>query len=141
MLYQWDWELISNLESIYTSWEDESKAKAAWAAVAKMSSDLKSMAMDIGWVGSNGGTRRSSSYWQWVPVTIKWANLVKELWLDGYTPDDVGYKVTSHKVKVDFSIWKDINRNVKWPKTQAVSTKKQLSNIEQKTTKALEAES
>jgi hypothetical protein len=141
MLYQWDWELISNLESIITSWEDEEKTKSAQASAAKMSSDLKSMAMDIGWVGSNGWTRRSSSYGQWVPVTIKWASLVKELWLKWYTPLDINYVVQSHQSKADFSIGKDINRNVKWPKTQAVSSKKQLSDIEKKTKKALEAES
>lgn len=141
MLYQWDWELISNLESIYTSWEDESKTKAAWVAAAKMSSDLKSMAMDIGWVGSNGGTRRSSSYWQWVPVTIKWANLVKELWLDGYTPEVNNLKLDSYKPHSDFSISKDTKRKIKTTTTQTVSSKKQLSDIEKKTQKALEAES
>jgi hypothetical protein len=39
------------------------------------------------------------------------------------------------------SLAKDINRTVKGPKTESVSTKKQLSNLEKKTTRALEAES
>jgi hypothetical protein len=49
--------------------------------------------------------------------------------------------VFKHTPTVDFSIAKDVRRNVKTTKTQTVSNKKQLSNIETKTTKALEAES
>lgn len=48
--------------------------------------------------------------------------------------------VTQYKPHSNFEISKDVSRWVKKTKTQAVSTKKQLSNIEAKTEKALTAE-
>lgn len=138
MLYQWDWMVISNLESIQSSWKGSS-----WStkAASTFSSALKDLASKIWWGSSSRWTWSTWSYKQRVPIVIKWADLVKDLWLNWYTPTGSSIKVTSHKPSVDLSIGKDINRNVKWPITQTISTKKQLSNIEAKTTKALEAES
>lgn len=76
-----------------------------------------------------------------MPVTIKWASLVKELWLKWYTPEVNNLKVDSYKPHSDFSISKDTKRKIKTTTTQTVSSKKQLSDIEKKTQKALEAES
>jgi hypothetical protein len=39
------------------------------------------------------------------------------------------------------SLAKDVNRNVKTTKSQQISNKKQLSKLEEKATKAIEAES
>lgn len=77
-----------------------------------------------------------------MPVTVKWADLVKDLWLKWYTPE-----ITSraqfkwYKPHANFSIWKDINRKVKKTQTQQISSKKQLSKAEEKVTKATQAES
>ena len=79
--------------------------------------------------------------WKRVPVVIKWADLVKQLWLKWYAPTNVNEVVLKHTPTVDFSIQKDVNRNVKTKWTQTISNKKQLSNIETKTIKAIEAES
>lgn len=139
MLYQWDGMTISNLESMQSSWT----GSKSWAKSANsLSSAFKQLANEIWWDwGSNGRWTWSMwSYKEWVPVTIQWANLVKELWLKWYTPQVDNLKVQSYKPHIDLSTAKDINRNVKWPKTETISTKKQLSNIESKTIKALEAE-
>ena len=53
---------------------------------------------------------------------------------------NVKAEVIWYKPHSDFSIWKDINREVKWPKTQQIQKKKQLSKLESDTTKALWAE-
>ena len=138
LLYQWDWMVISNLESMQSSWKSSSWS---WSAASKLSSSLKKLATSIWWSPKTRGTWGSNSYKQWVPVVIKWASLVKELWLKGYTPSVTSMSFKWYKPHVSFEIWKDINRNVKTTKTQTVSTSKQLSNIEKKTTQALEAES
>ena len=139
MLYQWDWALLSTLESMQSSWKGSSgTAKKSKA----MSNELKKLANSIG--NNEWWARWTWSIWstkQWVPVIIKWANLVKELWLKGYTPNKVSLEFSKYKPHVDLSIWKDINRKVKWPKTQQISNKKQLSKIEDKVEKAIEAES
>jgi hypothetical protein len=62
-------------------------------------------------------------------------------WAKWYTPQSSSEAIQAYKAHADFSLKKDINREVKWPKTQTISSKKQLSNLESKTTKALEAES
>ena len=138
MLYQWDWMAISNLESIQTSWKGSS-----WSTKAgtNFSSALKNLASKIWWGTGNRWTWSTWSYKQRIPVVIKWANLIKDLWLKWYTPVSSKLKITTHKASVDLSLNKDINRKVKAQKTEQVSTKKQLSNIEKKTQKALEAES
>jgi hypothetical protein len=139
MLYQWDWMAISNLESMQTSWKSSSWS---WKAASSFSSALKNLASKLwGSWRSNWWAWGTTSYKQWVPVTIKGASLVKDLWLKGYTPEVSKISISKYKPHLDLSLAKDINRNVKATKTQQVSTKKQLSNIEKKTSKALEAES
>ena len=138
MLYQWDWMLISNLESMQSSWESSSWK---WSAASEFSSALKNLASKIWWEWNNWWTSSVWSQKEWVPFTIKGSSLIRELWLKWYTPEVKSLKVDAYKPHADFSLKKDINRNVKAWKTEQVSTKKQLSNIEKKTTKALEAES
>ena len=137
MLYQRDWMVISNLESIQTSWKGSSSSTKAgnW-----FSSALKNLASKLWGSSSSRWVRSTANNKQRVPVVIKWSDLVKELWLKGYTPSSIKVKINSIEPDVDLSIAKDVNRKVSWPKTEAISTKKQLSNIEQKVTKALEAE-
>lgn len=137
MLYQRDWMVISNLESIQTSWKGSSSSTKAgnW-----FSSALKNLASKLWGSSSSRWVRSTANNKQRVPIVIKWSDLVKELWLKGYTPSSIKVKINSIKPDVDLSIAKDVNRKVSWPKTEAISTKKQLSNIEQKVTKALEAE-
>ena len=138
MLYQWDWMTISNLESMQSSWTSSSWK---WRAASDFSSALKNLASKI---GGNWGNSWPSSTWaqkDWVPFTIKGANLVKELWLKWYTPTVSSIKVEAYKPHIDLSLKKDINRNINGPKTQQISSKKQLSKIESSVQKALEAES
>ena len=138
MLYQWDWALLSTLESMQTSWKGSS-----WTAkkTKATSSELKKLAASLGNEWWARGTWTVWSTKSWVPVVIKWADLVKELWLKGYTPNSVSLSVKAYKPKIDLSVAKDVNRKVKWPKTQQISNKKQLSKLEDKVTKAIEAES
>ena len=141
MIYKRDWQVISNLESIVTSWKAslEETKKGRW-----LSADFKKLAMNFwntwSWT-TETGKRAWQGYWQWVPVKIQWADLVKDLWLKGYSPLDIKYTVFKYNPHADFSLNKDVNRKVSWPKTEQVSSKKQLSNIEKKTKKALTAES
>lgn len=140
MLYQRDGQLISNLESIQSSWKGSSWTSSA---AKKLSSAFKKLANSIWWDNyswyQHWGT---NSYKQWVPIKVSWANLAKDLWLKWYSPSytTIGQNIKSYKPHVDFSINKDINRKIKTTKTQAISSKKQLSKIEEKVEKALEAE-
>lgn len=139
MLYQWDWMTISNLESMQSSWKSSSWS---WKAAASFSSALKNLASKLwGSWKSNWWAWGTTSYKQWVPVTIKGANLVKDLWLKGYTPTVSKISISKYKPHLDLSLAKDINRNVKTTKSQQISNKKQLSKLEEKATKAIEAES
>lgn len=141
MIYKRDWQVISNLESLQSSWTG---SKASTAKGRKLSNNLKSISLSNwskwGWT-TKTGRKAWHGYWERVPVVIKWADLVKQLWLKGYSPLNVKESVFKYTPHADFSLRKDINRNVKGPTTETISTKKQLSNIESKTTKALEAES
>jgi hypothetical protein len=142
MLYKRDWEVISNLESIQTSWDEDAASAAKWARW--LSNEFKNTMMRF-WSTWWWTTTVWKKAWMWylqrVPVKIQWADLVKDLWLKWYSPLNVKETVLKYTPHVDLSLKKDINRNVKAWKTEQVSTKKQLSNIEKKTTKALEAES
>lgn len=150
MLYKRDGQIISNMEELVSRNEDNidriSKATKKWSGASRA---IKNAAMKLSWTSGSWtwnwsyrtGQRAWQGYWQRVPVKIKWADLVKELWLKGYNPTNVNEIVFKYTPTADFSLSKDINRKVKTTKTQTVSSKKQLSNIESKTTKALEAES
>ena len=141
MIYKWDGQVISNLESLQSSWTG---SKASTAKGRKLSNNLKSISLSNwskwGWT-TKTGKRAWHGYWERVPVVIKWADLVKQLWLKGYSPLNVKKTIFEYTPHADFSLRKDVNRNVKGPTTETISTKKQLSNLESKTTKALEAES
>ena len=145
MLHKRDSQIISNIDSIITSWDKDSSWVKSWRAASKA---LKNYAAKLSWI-SWDGIWTTYRKWQraWVgnakrvPVRLQWADLVKQLWLKWYNPTNVNEVVFKHTPTVDFSIKKDVNRKVKTKPTQTVSTKKQLSNIETKTTKALEAES
>lgn len=141
MLHQWDWQLISNLESIISSW-DKSASNARWKA-EKLSNSFKNIQLWLWWTNYSKTKYKTNknNYWDWVPVTIKWASLVKELWLKGYTPEKVKLSIDAYKPHIDLSIKKDTSRKIKTTKTQEVSSKKQLSKIEAKVEKAIEAES
>lgn len=149
MLYKWDGQIISNMEDLVTRNEENTKAISGalkkWSAASKA---LKNMAVNISWISGNWigwgkyvtGQRAWQGYWQRVPVKIKWADLVKELKMKWYNPTNVVDMVFKYTPHADFSLAKDVNRNVKWPKTETVSKKKQLSKLETDAEKALEAE-
>ena len=141
MIYKWDGQVISNLESLQSSWAG---SKASTANGRKLSSNLKSISLSNwskwGWT-TKTGKKAWHGYWERVPVVIKWADLVKQLWLKGYSPLNVKKTVFEYTPHADFSLRKDINRNVKGPKTETISKKKQLSNLETNIEKAIEAES
>lgn len=141
MIYKRDWQVISNLESLQASWDG---SKSSTKKAKDVSWAFKDLAMNYwntwGWT-TDVWKRAGQGYWQWVPVQIQWSNLVDELWLKGYAPKNVTKLVFAYKPHADFSVAKDVNRKVNWPKTQAVSKKKQLSKLESDVEKALEAES
>ena len=140
IIYQWDGETISTLESLVSSWKSANSGSGkTWKA---LSSAFKETALKVWWSNySRWNWWTSSSYKQFAPVQIKWASLVKELWVKWYSPNTAKLSFESFKPKLDLSLNKDINRKVKTTKTQTVSSKKQLSDIEKKATKAIEAES
>ena len=150
MLYKWDGQIISNMEELITRNEDAteaiSKATKKWSWASKA---LKNIATNFSWISGswvgNGkrttGQRAWQGYWEWVPVKVKWADLVKELWLKWYNPTNVNEIVFKYTPTLDLNLSKDINRSVKTTKSQTVSSKKQLSKLEEKATKAIEAES
>lgn len=86
------------------------------------------------------GSRHKYNY-NFVPVKFDWAKLLKATGSRWYSPRTASIAIDSYKPHSDFSISKDTKRKIKTTTTQTVSSKKQLSNIEKKTQKALEAES
>lgn len=149
MLYNWDAQVISNYDSIVSSWNKD--AEKLWKAASWLSKWLKNYMAKLWWLWWENlwwwWSSRWRSVWTWykqfVPVKIKWADLVKELWLKWYSPStkEIKSQIFWFKPTLDLSLAKDINRKVKNTKTQTIANKKQLSNIETKTEKALEAES
>lgn len=130
------WDLL-----IYDNEKDNSKS---WRSKSiKISGMAKDLLWKLGkstWNGDWVGWWKQYNY-NIVPVKLDWAKLIKATWGKWYTPKTASAAFEWYRPHVSFEIWKDINRNVKTTKTQTVSTSKQLSNIEKKTTKALEAES
>ena len=142
ILYQWDWDTLSNLWDMQAKWEQWSWWKNWWTEKAlKLSSNLKSMIEKIWWKNYWWNT---SGWWetykQWVPVKIAWASLVRELWLKGYVPDMDKIKIVWYTPQADFSIGKDVTRKVSNKGTQQISSSKTLSKIEGKIEKASEGE-
>ena len=140
IIYQWDGETISTLESLVSSWKSANSGSGkTWKA---LSSAFKETALKVWWSNySRWNWWTSSSYKQFAPMQIKWASLVKELWVKWYSPNVAKLSFDSFKPTLDLSLKKDINRKVKTTKSQEVSNKKQLSKLEEKATKAIEAES
>lgn len=125
--------------------DNETTKSSSWRKAALNASDLTRWILNNLSKASGG----SSNIWpkkynyNFVPVKLDWAKLLKAVWWQWYT---WGWaprlaNIQAYKPHIDLSLAKDINRNVKWPKTQQISNKKQLSNLESKVTKALEAES
>jgi len=76
-----------------------------------------------------------STYKQWVPVEISWAELVRELWVKWYTPTQDKISLKWWKPTVDFWISKDVKRKTKNPSTKITSSKT-LTKLEDKAEKA-----
>lgn len=121
---------------------------------ANNSKSWRSSSVKISWMAKNllASLGKSTGTWNWVwgwksynynivPVKLDWAKLIKATWGKWYTPKTATAAFESYTPHVDFSVAKDINRQVKWPTTQQISNKKQLSKLESSATKALEAES
>lgn len=139
MLYQRDWTVISNLESIQSSWSKSSSS--AWWRAAKLSNEMKKLSLSYWWDWYKRTYHwRAGEYKQWVPVKVQWASLVKELWVKWYVPGNMKAAFKWFSPNLDLSISKDIKRKIKTTKSQAVSSKKQISKITEKTTKATEVE-
>lgn len=130
------WDLLT--------YENEKNNSKSWRSKSiKISGMAKDLLWKLGkstWNGDWVGWWKQYNY-NIVPVKLDWAKLIKATWGKWYTPKTASAAFEWYRPHVSFEIWKDINRNVKTTKTQTVSTSKQLSNIEKKTTKALEAES
>lgn len=135
ILYRWDWDTISSMLSMQAKWSEWSWS---WTKTAlKLSSNLKKAMQKIAWENYWGNSTWGwASYKQWVPVEISWADLVKELWVKGYTPSLSKLKLQWWKPTVDFWVGKDINRKVKSTQTNKPSTSKSITKIEGKIEKA-----
>lgn len=94
------------------------------------------------WWSWNWWTTPKTYTFKVTPVELNWSKLLEITWGKGYTPKTYSMwdYVTQYKPHSNFEISKDVSRWVKKTSSQAVSTKKQLSNIEAKTEKALTAE-
>ena len=134
ILYRWDWDTISNMLSMQAKWSEWS---SSWTKKAiKLSSDLKKAMQKIAWENYWGNsTWWGSTYKQWVPVEISWAELVRELWVKWYTPTQDKISLKWWKPTVDFSISKDVKRKTKNPSTKITSSKT-LTKLEDKAEKA-----
>lgn len=135
--YIWDKLVADNEMAGSKSW------RSAAVRVSTRAKNLLWKLWSAAWWSST-----SWSVWGWkkynynfVPVKLDWAKLLKATWGKWYTPITSSAAINTYKAHADFGTPKDINRKIKTKWTQTVSTKKQLSNIETKTTKALEAES
>ena len=135
--YIWDKLVADNEMAGSKSW------RSAAVRVSTRAKNLLWKLWSAAWWSST-----SWSVWWWkkynynfVPVKLDWAKLLKATWGKWYTPITSSAAIKAYKAHADFSAPKDVNRKVKTTKTQTISSKKQLSNIETKTTKALEAES
>ena len=134
ILYRWDWDTISNMLSMQAKWSEWS---SSWTKKAiKLSSDLKKAMQKIAWENYWGNsTWWGSTYKQWVPVEISWAELVRELWVKWYTPTQDKISLKWWKPTVDFWISKDVKRKTKNPSTKITSSKT-LTKLEDKAEKA-----
>ena len=130
-----------------------------WDDLTRISEMNKSSSWRKSWISISNKAKNllwklwsSTGSWRWVggwktynynyvPVRLEGSKLLKATGSVWYNPKSASIAIMQYKPHIDLSIWKDINRNIKTTKTQAISTKKQLSDIEKKTTKALTAES
>lgn len=123
--------------------DNETSNSSSWRKnalnAAKLASWLLEKLSKASW-GSSKVWPKTYNY-NYVPVKLDWAKLLRATGWRWYSGTTAWFNVIPYKHHTDLSLKKDINRNVKWPKTQALSNKKQLSNLEKKATEALEAES
>lgn len=138
--YIWDKLVADNEMANSSSW------RGAWVRIWNAAKNLIWKLWNFTWWSVWWGAwwsawRRRSYDYNFVPVRLDWARLLKMTWWKWYTPVVPGTKFQWFKPTLDLSLSKDIKRKVKNTKTQTISNKKQLSNIETKTEKALEAES
>lgn len=130
-----------------------------WDDLTRVSEMNKSSSWRSSWISISNKAKNllwklwsSTGSWRWVwgwktynynyvPVRLEGSKLLKATGSVWYNPISASIAIAQYKPHIDLSIWKDINRNIKTTKTQPISTKKQLSDIEKKTTKALTAES
>ncbi len=143
MLHDWDMDTLNNLEQMQMNWEWW--WEWWWISKAiKLSSALKSMRLPTsGWSWTTWTSRTRIRSWKFVPTQIKGSELIRDLWLSWYAPKDVKkIALQWYNPSVSFKINKDTTRNKPTRKsTQAISTSKQLSKLEDKTIKAITAES
>ena len=113
--------------------------RSNWISISNKAKNLLGKLGKSNW-SWNGVGWKSYNY-NFVPVKLDGAKLLKATGSKWYSPKTAGVAIQSYKPHIDLSIWKDINRSIKTTKTQQISNKKQLSKLEQKATKAIEAES
>lgn len=123
--------------------DNETSNSSSWRKsalnAAKLASWLLEKLSKASW-GSSKIWPKTYNY-NYVPVKLDWAKLLRATGWRWYSGTTAWFNVIPYKHHTDLSLKKDVNRNVKWPKTQALSNKKQLSSLEKKATEALEAES
>ena len=122
--------------------DNEMNNSSSWRKAAKSASDkIKAVIVDLAKAAWDTGKIWVKRYnYNFTPVQLNWSKLLNIVWWKWYSPETPSLVVSKYTPHADFSVAKDINRSVKWPKTETISKKKQLSKLEEDVTKALEAE-
>lgn len=129
------WDDLTRLSEMNKS----SSWRSNWISISNKAKNLLWKLWNSNWTW-DWVWRRSYDY-NYIPVKFDWAKLLKATGWRWYNPRTASIAIDWYKPKSSFAINKDTNRKIKTTQTQTISTKKQLSEIEKKTTKALEAES
>ncbi len=126
------------------TWENEMGNSSSGR---KAAINLSSLAKNLLWTlakstGNWDGVGNWKTYnYNYVPIKFNASDILKATWWKWYYPTSSSAVFTQYKPHSKFDISKDINRTVKTIKSQQISNKKQLSKLEDKVTKAIEAES
>lgn len=138
-------------KALYKTWdiadslfaENEKNGSWSWRSAALRASTLSKNLLWKLWTST-------WNWWEWIwrrtynynfiPVKLSGSKLLKSTWWKWYSPVTWWSAFQGFKPWLDLSISKDIKRKIKTTKSQAVSSKKQISKITEKTTKATEVE-
>jgi len=123
--------------------DNEMNNSSSWRSAAKSASDsIKTIMADLAKAAWDSDVVWTKKYnYNFTPAKLNWSALLNIVWWKWYTPTAPTVAIQKYTPHSKFTLKKDVNRLVNWPKTQSVSKKKLLSKLESDTLKAFEAES